>query len=286
MLGTLVGNIKVPKSNRTLMQALNLGYQVAPAIDNWLDNNPEKEWGFHFEPKISDDAWHPSGDCTPSVYDLWLKATGQSVRKPISVPLKKTFGVGHYYHQWIQWILTDELKWCKPENVERRSGRHWDEPDRMEKHMVTGEHVTPEAAWCLFSEEDTGWFYKPRPYHWSTGSADVAPLELPDDTRVLFDIKSMSGQDAKFDNPPARYVDKWECQACIYLDWFPECEEAIFFGVSKENPHGFREWVFKPNPELVDAIYEKWQLVSYCIDEGIEPDPDDDIELPLQGVIS
>jgi hypothetical protein len=287
-----MGNFKVAATNRTLMQSLNLGYRVAPAIDNWLDNNPEKEWGFHFEPKIPDDAWHPSGDCTPSVYDLWLKATGAAVRKPLSVGLKKTFGVGHYYHQWIQWILRDELQWCKPEDVERRGGSWWGEREFLEHADYDNPTPAPENAWGLWPgkmcDDRLEGYFKPSPFHWSTGSADIAPLVLPDATNLLFDIKSISGSDAKFDTPPARYVDKWECQACIYLDWFPECEEAIFFGVSKENPHGFKEWVFKPNPPLVEAIYEKWQLVTFLIDEGITPDEEDAdlwIDLPLQGIV-
>lgn len=277
---------RVAKTNRTLMQALNLGYRVAPAIDQWLDENPEKSWGFQMEPKIGDDAWHPSGSCTPTVRELWEKATGVTKEREISVSLKKTFGVGHYYHQWIQWILRDEMKWCKPENVERKGGRHWD--DNPE---TTCDLSDSEMAWRLWPVGDDCDHLKPKPYHWACGSADIAPLKLSDDTLVLFDIKSISVEDARSDAPPARYVDKWECQGSIYLDWFPECEEVIFFGVSKGSPHGFREWVFKPNAPLVDAIYEKWQVVSLCLEEGIEPPPDDsddawDIELPLQGVVS
>jgi len=265
------------------MQAMNLGYRVAPAIDNWLDNNPEKEWGFHFEPKISDDAWHPSGDCTPSVYDLWLKATGQSVRKPISVSLKKTFGVGHYYHQWIQWILTDELKWCKAENVERRGGRNWGDLEEVEY-----EEPGPDNGWGLFPKSDEPTTaYRPAPYHWATGSADVAPLELPDDTLVLFDIKSMASSDIRANRPPARFVDKWESQLAVYLDWFPECEYGLILGVGKDSPHQFAEYKFHKNPELVETIYNKWKFVSEAIDlsEDVVPEDDDYFELPLKGPI-
>src|ERR1700757_2367921 len=216
---------RVAQTNRTLMQALNLGYRVAPAIDQWLDENPEKSWGFQMEPKIHDDAWHPSGSCTPTVRELWETATGVAKERPLTVSLKQTFGVGHYYHQWIQWILRDELKWCEAKDVERRGGRHWDaDPIVLDPDFECG----PETCWSLFPTEKG--LERPAAYHWATGSADVAPLKLADDTLVLFDIKSISSTDARSDAPPARYVDKWECQACIYMDWFPECEEAIFFG--------------------------------------------------------
>jgi hypothetical protein len=273
------------------MQALNLGYRVAPAIDQWLDENPEYRWTFTMEPKIGDDAWHPSGSCTPTVRELWETATGVAKERPLTVSLKKTFGVGHYYHQWIQTILRDKLKWCTSENVERRGGRHWDPNPEFHCHDYWD---SPKAAWGLFQSEERDecgqrGLLKPAPYHWATGSADVAPLKLVDGTLVLFDIKSISSTDARSDAPPARYVDKWECQASIYMDWFPECEEAIFFGVSKDSPHGFREWVFKPNPDLVDAIYKKWMFVSEALDldeEILLSDNEYFEPLPLQGSLS
>ncbi len=96
---------RIPKTNRTLAQALALNYRVAPAIDEYLEDNPEYEWTADFKPKIPDDAWHPSGDCTPTVYELWMKASEQNVRKPNTLSQKKTFQLGHYFHQWIQDIL-------------------------------------------------------------------------------------------------------------------------------------------------------------------------------------
>lgn len=272
--------MRLPKTNRTLSQALALNYRVAPHIDQFLENNPEYAWEAKFSPKIADDAWHPSGDCTPSVYDLWLKATGRVEYKPTSLSLKKTFNVGHYFHQWIQDILV-RIEFAVPESLERRGGTKWGEC------TINQDGLTPQSAWSLWPVNDipgTPWAgaYKPAPYHWATGSADVAPCILADSTHVLLDIKSISSVDAKTDAPPTRFVDKWECQANIYLDWF-DLDEAIFLGVNKEAPHNFREWVFRRNQPLIDAIYEKWKIVSLAIDEGIELNEGDDIELPLIG---
>jgi len=275
---------RIPKTNRTLAQALEFNYRVAPAIDDFLEENPEYEWTADFKPKILDDAWHPSGDCTPSVYELWLKASGQNVRKPNTLSQKKTFQLGHYFHQWIQDILL-RIDFAEYDAIERRGGTFWGETLFVEPPWHDGSPIElPEAAWNLFPEVPGQWrvFHKPAAWHWATGSADVAPCKLVDGSHVLLDIKSISSVDAKSNTPPARYVDKWECQACIYLDWF-DLDEAIFLGVSKESPHNFREWSFKANPPLVDAIYEKWRLVSMCLDEGEEVPEDFDIELPLLG---
>jgi hypothetical protein len=209
-------------------------------------------WTFDYVPKEGDDAWHPSSDCTPTTRRLYDKATGNAPDDHIRGGLRKAFIVGHFWHQYIQDILVRRLEFATPDAIERRASRSWSGGDL---HL---------------------------PYRWVTGSADVAPLSLPDGKEYLLDIKTMNAHDFRGAQAPVRYVDKWECQTNIYMDFF-DLDQAIILGVMKDSPHDFREFLFDRNQELVDTIYSKWKLVGKCMDEGIEPPEDDGIDLPLRG---
>jgi hypothetical protein len=273
--------LKKNPGNRNLIQALGLNYRVAPFIDKYIDENPEYPWTFTLEPKIGDDAFHPSGDCTPSVYELWYSRKFPEPRK-LTISNKKTFSIGHYYHQWLQDILV-RIKFSKPEELEVRGGYHWDtDPEVMSSQEWSDCNIlypSPRNAWGLFDWSDELYLgkLKPRPYHWCTGSAD-AIVTLPDGAQPLIDFKSMASRDMQVDYPPERYVKKWECQGAMYCEWHDK-NEIIFIGVNKDSPHNLKEFTFKSNPNLVRAIYEKWQIVSMALDEDIELQEDDDIDL-------
>lgn len=217
-----------------------------------LDKALEKEftWGAQFEPKEGDDAFHPSGDCTPSVYALWLKATGQMEEEKIGSGLRKTFAVGHFWHAYLQHVTVEILEFADWDAIERRGETRWGEG----------------------------------PFHWATGSGDIAPATLPGHGDYLIDFKTMNSFDFRRNDMPDWTADKWECQTNIYMDWF-DLERAIIVGIQKDSPHDMKEFEFRRNQPLIDAIYKKWKLVGACIAEGIEPPEDETVELPLQGAI-
>lgn len=211
------------------------------------------DWSFNYSPKEGDTAWHPSGDCTPTMGELFHKARGTSEERVISPNLYRTFMVGHFWHQYIQFTLANKLEFCDHNAIERRGKRVWKEEDG-----------------------------NPVPFHWVTGSADVAPVSIPNAGDYLLDIKTMNSHDFRSLNAPAWTVDKWECQMNIYLDFF-DLEDAIILGVQKDSPHDLKEFHFSRNQDLIDAIYKKWKLVGMCLEAGLEPPHEEEIELPLRG---
>lgn len=224
---------------------------------------------FTYESKESDNAFHPSGDCTPTSEALYLKAIAKMAGEdpdPIGTTLRKTFLVGHFWHQVYQDLTVKELGFAKPEHVEHSATRIWgwnDEPN------ILGE-------------------YGPAPYHWARGSADIAPCEVPGHGPFLVDFKTMNSRDfGRADagkGPPGWAVDKWECQLNIYMDWF-DLDRALIVCINKDSPHGLVEFEFHYNQPLVDAIYEKWYTVGECITQGVRPPADEDPPLPLMGPV-
>lgn len=218
-----------------------LAHHLDRAASNW-----EGEWEYKYVPKVSDESWHPSSDCTPSVHELWQLATG--LTQPSFDGMNKTFQVGHFWHQYLQHIVLNVLEFCDEKAIERSGERKWGD----------------------------------RPFELITGSADIAPLILPDGKELLVDFKTMGSHAFKKNDPPAWAIDKWECQMNIYMDLF-DLDEAIILGINKDSPHDFKEFTYLRNQPLVEAIYDKWRLVSMCIYEGVEPPVDEDIALPLKG---
>lgn len=243
-----------PITKDSFVQNLAKGRLVVPYLESF--DKLDEEWTFTYHPKQDDDAWHPSGDCLTPVAALYAKALGDEERKPHSPGTQRNFMVGHFWHALIQRILCEKLEFCTPEDVERPGSRRW----------------------------------ASEPYHWAKGSGDIAPLVLPN-WQGVFDIKTMAGamwkQSWKSGLLPSAFADKYEAQVNVYMDFFDE-EKALILGVNKDAPHGFVEFEFERNQELIDTIYAKWEYVSYCLDEEIEPDPDADAEfaLPLTGPIS
>lgn len=252
----LSSNINLDKVVRNMGQKMLL----APHIDLALADAGEFEWDAHFTPKLPDDAWHPSGDCTPSLRELYLKASGQLAERTFPVSLRKTFMVGHFWHQYLQWVVEHQLAFCDASCIERRGIRHWGGHD-----MIDGK-------------------IHPLPYHWATGAGDVAPCTIPGAGDFAIDFKTMNAR-MFTTGPTPDYLDKWECQGNIYLDFF-DLERIIFVGICKDSPHDMKEWIFERNQPLIDAIYLKWHVVSECLDEGVEPPEDEDIWLPVKGPVT
>src|SRR4051812_13127807 len=145
--------VKLDKSNlvRNLAKKTKLVVHLDKAIAA-----DEYVWEAKFEPKLGDDAWHPSGDCIPSLHELWQKATGQGVEKDWS-GMRKYGPVGHFWHQYLQFITKDVLEFCDAGAIERRGLKVWGYHD-------------PNPP---FRE------VRPKPFHWVTGAGDVAPADIP-----------------------------------------------------------------------------------------------------------
>lgn len=259
--------IKLDKS--MLAKNLVLNHKLVQHIDRVLGEG-DSTWSAKFEPKVGDDAWHPSGDCVPSPYVLYHKAldalAGTQVA-PHPASLQKTFTVGHFWHHYLQHIIVERLGFAKPEAIEVRGKREWG--PKVEKRYFSDVH---DPVWCTES----------KPFHWATGSADIAPCSIPVHGDYLVDIKTMGAHDFKPPRLPAWCAEKYECQLNIYMDWF-DLDQAIILAVCKDSPHDFKEFHFERNQPLIDAIYFKWQLVSDCLDQGVEPDFAYNVALPIKG---
>jgi hypothetical protein len=251
------------------VKQLAVKYRLVPLLERAIRSLGEFSWEYKYEPKVGDDAWHPSGDCTPSLTDLYYQATGAGEEWDRSGMLK-TFQVGHFWHQYLQEIMV-RANLADPSDIERRERRGWGPLGTLEAEVRYFPHFSDPILW--------------KPYHWATGSADVAPFELDMGPRAVVDFKTMKSMDFKRMDPPAWAVDKWECQGNIYMDWH-NCDVAIFVGINKDSPHELKEWEFRRNQPLIDAIYQKWELVSMCLDEGIVPPEEEEIQLPLEGPVT
>ena len=235
--------IKLKKD--TFVRNLVKGHKLANHLDAEIGKE-EFEWYATFAVKQGDDAFHPSSDCTPSVYDLYQSRATESGGH--STGLRKAFQVGHFWHAYIQWIVVERLGFATWNEVERRGERRWTEG----------------------------------PYGWATGSADIAPCHIPIAGDYLVDIKTMRSSDFKQPGLPSWCAAKYECQINIYMDWF-DLDEAIILCVSKDSPHEFKEFTFRVNPSLIDAIYSKWEIAGDCIRTGTVPPEDYEIPLPTVG---
>lgn len=256
-------------------------YKLVTHIDKALGEFDE-EFEFKYEPKVGDDGWHPSGDCLPAVTSLYwhafeflenrdiameaAKAAGvvlPTARPEIGVALRKTFLVGHFVHQLLQHIVLDKLGFCTPDAIERRGERVWGRIDESDPRVI----------------------FPPKPYHWATGSGDIAPCTIPGHGDYIVDFKTMNSRDYNQNGVPAWCADKYEAQIQIYMDFF-DVEKAMIVPFMKDSPHSLKEFEYVRNQPLIDAIYNKWEFVSECLDSGTPPTPLDDDLFSLDGLFT
>lgn len=259
------------KIDKTKIRGFGKKQILAPYIDKELRTFDEP-WKASFEPKGGDTAWHPSSHCDMSPTKLYNYAVDYmdttdepSEALPISESLRKSFAVGHFWHQFLQYIVTEQLKFCTWDTVEHRGSNIW-----KYKNKISGSHL-------------------PEPFHWATGSADHSEIDLPSGWNGIIDYKTINGpifsKISKEEIPfnEFGFAAKYECQINIYMDFFDK-DKGMIFGICKDSPHAFHEWIFERNQSLIDAIYAKWSYVSDCLDKEEAPDPEVQFELPLQGV--
>src|SRR5688572_13162341 len=83
-------------------------YKLVPKLDRAIADFDE-EWTFHYEPKVSDLYWHPSGHCVPKPSELYDLAHDRLNDAPEDREFKRKmakFGpVGHFWHQFLQHIM-------------------------------------------------------------------------------------------------------------------------------------------------------------------------------------
>jgi hypothetical protein len=237
--------LKLDKSQITR----NLGrkYKLVPFLEKAF-NDFDDPWEYKYKEKEKDTAWHPSGHCTPPATELWAITQGEDTFGPISGTLRKSFQVGHFWHQLLQHIVLRKLEFCTPEAIERRGTRHWGQ--------------TQEAI------------NQPTPYQWVTGSGDIAPVEVPK-WKGIVDFKTMSSHQFKQASIPEWAAAKYECQINLYMDFFDE-GEAIIVPINKDTPHDMKEFLYERNQPLIDIIYEKLEFVSVCLEAGQAPTKADD----------
>jgi hypothetical protein len=220
-------------------------YRLVPHLDEYF-RKEVTGLNFTLTEKEPDDAWHPSGDCVPAATALYDSAIDR-IEGRVEKTFMKAFPVGHFWHALCQKAVLD-LGFATPEAIEREGKRVWDE----------------------------------KPFHWARGAADVAPLCLPNSDPLVVDFKTMGGRDYGNDNTPmpAWAANKYEAQLNIYMDFF-DYNEGIIVAIQKDSPHGMKEFEYRRNQPLIDAIYEKWEFVSECFCDRIPPSSLDDVYFSL-----
>lgn len=255
-------SIAFPKTkNLNLRKNLIKDHKLIQHLDQYLGKEIS-DFTFEYEPKKSDDAWHPSGDCLPSPSALYDKAMGRAEKEEFSVALMKTFMVGHFWHQLLQKAVID-LGFAEESAIERQGIKVWE-------YLPVPEIVVDAAAGT------TETIQKPKAYHWATGAGDVAPCSIPSYGDCIIDFKTMSSHQFRQNGVPEWAADKYEAQINVYMDFFDQ-ESGIIVAINKDSPHDMKEYRYERNQPLIDAIYEKWEFVSVCIDHEEAPDENDDM---------
>lgn len=245
-------SVKFPKSekydfNRNLVKR----HKLVPYLDRYLSTEVT-DFKFEYEPKESDDAFHPSGHCTPPITELYDIVTGVHAhkQKEWGTATLKAFMVGHFWHQLLQKAVVD-LGLADESAIERRGERRWGT----------------------------------KPFHWATGAGDVAPCSIPKYGDYVVDFKTMSSHQYRSAGIPAWAADKYEAQINIYMDFF-DLEKGLIVPICKDTPHEFKEFEFERNQTLIDAIYDKWEFVSECLTQGEIPPGFHNSDFDLTGLFT
>lgn len=272
--------VKYPRSQKyNFNKNLVKRHKLVGYLDRYLSKEVT-DFKFEYKPKEADDAWHPSGHCTDPPEALYNYATtylsGNFTTKEWGVEMLKTFLVGHFWHQLLQKAVLD-LGFAQPEHIEVRGSRVWGK-------TVGFLNIHPGLEGDPAQKSLTG---IGEPFHWATGAGDVAPCSIPKYGDYVVDFKTMGGYQFKTAGIPEFFAEKYEAQINIYMDFF-DLEKGLIVAIQKDSPHEMKEFEFERNQELIDVIYDKWQFVSECLDEGEPPTrlDNDAFQLPFTGPIA
>ncbi len=254
--------LKIDRSK--LLTNLGKKYRLIPYIEKAFVGFDDV-WEYKYEKKEHDDAWHPSSHCTLEVSELYEVAQG-TYEDPLT-EMEKNFQVGHFWHQLLQYIVLHKVKACAPESIERRGWLHWGPVEEFSKEDL---YFRPDKLPVGLTHPRTETsVLKPLPYHWSTGSGDVAPILFPDGWEGVLDFKTMSSHQFKQVQLPDWCAAKYEAQINMYMEYF-DLDKGMIFTINKDTPHGFKEYEFERNQPLIDEIKDRWLFVSEALDEGLE----------------
>lgn len=242
--------IKLKADNSRITRNLGKKYRLVPYLEKAISEF-DGEWQYSYKEKGNDHHWHPSSHCTLTPSQLFAVATETYESEPWPTSTLKAFQVGHFWHQWLQYIVEHSLHFATAEEIERHAVHSWG--------YSLDEKETPisSATW------------KPKPYHSVAGSADIAPCTTPNWSGGV-DFKTMNVRDFALAEKQvlSQYnADKYECQLNLYMDLFDE-DEWLLVAVQKESPHNFAEILYRRNQPLIDHLYDKFKYVTDAIDAG------------------
>lgn len=241
-------------------------FKLVPKLDKAIAGFDE-EWTFTYEPKVHDLFWHPSGHCTPKaseLYDLAIERLNDGVNEEHERSMRKFGPVGHFWHQFLQHIMV-RYEMAESYAIERRGSSVWEPGTNVRRNVVAPNIVA-------------------KPFHACTGSADVAPWTHKGQYDYIVDFKTMGSRSFQRPTLPDSFAEKYTCQMNIYMDFFGY-DRALIVAINKDTPHDFKEFEFRRDGELVDAIYTKWQFVASCLEENERPDKDDDEAFALPEIL-
>lgn len=216
------------------LKNLKKNHKLVPYLEELIaDPSMIEEFVFEYSAKVSDDAFHPSGDCTTSIEDLHHKIMGTGEVRDWS-GMEKTFMVGHFWHAYLQHLLV-QGGLASSETIEHNHKMRWGQ----------------------------------RPYEWATGSADVSSCQIPEEGDYLVDFKTMSSFQYKSSGVPDWAALKYEAQISVYMDWFG-LDRALIVAINKDGAHDLKEFEYEANPDMASAIFTKWELAGRVAYEGLK----------------
>lgn len=214
---------------------------LSPYLDNWFataDFPDELVFTVHMN-KEKDDAFHPSSayGCAREVYG---RRVGDISYPALTGVSYKNFMYGHFSHEIIQYVLVHELKFAKPEDIEK---------EYYFRNLKTAK----------------GNSYSIR------GFTDVARCRIPNSKEYLVDIKTVNARIFAQDQLPLNTWNKYVAQVQLYLE-FEDVDECILLCSEKDTPHRFKEYIVPRDGDAVDSIITKWESVVDALAEGVVPD--------------
>ncbi len=251
----------MPLDRSKVVRNLGKKYKLVPYLDEAIAKYSDDEWVYKYQPKQQDHHWHPSTSCLTPVSALHAVALESQVvtevvddspeTEPFGVPMLKKFQVGHFWHQWLQYLVEQRLHFATADDIERKRVKAWGEG----------------------------------PFHAVAGSADIAPCVIPDIWTGGVDFKTMTSPVFLENAVPHGFAAKYECQINIYMDLF-EQPEWLMVCIDKDRQHNFKEFLYERNDALIKAIYTKWEYVSLLIDNGELPEEGDDEAFEVKSLLT
>lgn len=217
---------------------------LTPFINRYIEQTGDFSWEFTYKPKKNDGGFHPSSHCLMTPLEIYNDIVDPQPRE-FGADLRKTFMVGHFWHQYLQKIVVD-MGFAKKRDIEA--------------------HKTVKSAY--------GYWFDP----YISGSAD-AIVDIPGQGKYLVDFKTQKSLDFNQQDLPEWCKDKYICQINLYMDIF-KVHQGLFVCINKDTSK-FKEILVSYNKPLVEAIYRKFHIVCKAIRDNKPPPETLDIALPI-----